>query len=592
MSVSYCSCPTPGYCAHFGKHQSPRCWQICRGEVLTPEACDSYRANWMQLAYRSGSADPLGCIHRGEQIGERIQKVESKGCGECAPRGEVIPVFGCALHSRATLRPWQPGQIEAVCRDCVDRRQLQPKPLSRNRIEPAQLFESPYQFNNSLVRFDGRLFMAYRVHWDDARLAIAELDESLSVVKNSWLSFNLGHAQEDPRLFIFRGKLHISFTAVNARGNGTVYNTDVCYASLMQRGDGHWVVDEQFFPKYAARSHWEKNWGLFEYEDQLYAVYSIRPHKILRIDGDYCELVAESRCEFPRKPGLLHGGAPPIYHRGEFYAFYHRRLGASQDKWYTVDLYTFEAKPPFRPSRHVELPLLVPDQKDRPGPTVPHAIFPGGAFLEHNRWRISFGYYDKWSEIAEFDINEIETSLIHVPGGALDGLAYRRGSADLTIWRDVVQGDKYSLPETFSADDVVVDVGAHAGAMARTCLDRGAGYAIAVERDHNIYEHLLKKNLAGYPQRAEPLWHSVGSGDAELPLSRLLPPGGVRLLKISTDGTESELLAEADLSKVMEVVGETPRSVYAVAALLEQRGFVVTHRQDGGSNIFRALRGT
>ena len=87
-----------------------------------------------------------------------------------------------------------------------------------------------------------------------------------------------------------------------------------------------------------------------------------------RIDGNRAELIADVPARFTAKPGMLHGGAPPVFHRGEYYCFYHRRLGASAEKFYSLDLYTFEAKPPFRPSRQTAMPLLIPDAQDRPAP--------------------------------------------------------------------------------------------------------------------------------------------------------------------------------------------------------------------------------
>src|SRR5687768_8983687 len=44
-----CNCPAPGICETFGKVQSERHWQICRGEVLTPQKCEAYRVNWANL---------------------------------------------------------------------------------------------------------------------------------------------------------------------------------------------------------------------------------------------------------------------------------------------------------------------------------------------------------------------------------------------------------------------------------------------------------------------------------------------------------------------------------------------------------------
>jgi FkbM family methyltransferase len=620
-----CSCPVAGYCPAFGKIQQPRHWQICRGEVLTPEACDAYRADWMVIALNNGH-DPLSCTHRGQVVDQRTQKVESKNCNTCASRGTAIPVYTCALHGRCTLQPWQFGQVEAACSTCSDRKELRPTVTGRRRIEPSQLLPSEYQFNNSIIRYKGKLLMAYRVHWDNARIAVAELDDNYQVKQNSWLVFKLGMAQEDPRLFVFRDELYCSFSAVYQTRDR--FWTDVCYGKVEQGSGGYWYAGDEYAPQYKGRNLWEKNWGFFEYENELHCVYSIKPHKVLKVTEDRCETVAETTCEFPNKPGLLHGGAPPMFHRGEYYSFYHRRMGASKDKFYTLDVYTFEAKPPFRPSRHVELDLLRPDVKDRPAAHVPHAMFPGGAFIDRHDWVISFGYYDKWSEVVHLGINDLERCLVALGKGPCDGVAYRRGTNDLAFWKEVHDWNDYGLPDAFSVDDVVIDIGAHIGSFTRACLDRGVGYVIAVEPFAHSYL-LLERNCAYYANRVDLLQLAVGGevgrmaianpdpsghshvavggyasgpviGEVDLvPLSYIVPAGRVRLLKVDAEGAEYDIFANADLDKIDEIVGEAHRikwrgidaDMTVLARMFEAQGFAVTSKEvSRNAWVFRAVR--
>lgn len=602
-----CTCSGPGWCEAFGRFQSPDDWRICRGQSQPPAVCDAQRAVWFREAVTSHAA----CCCRTE------------------PRRSIggVTVFGCRRHGLCTLVARDPDQVEAVCELCPDRQQLRPRLLARRRVAPEQLLRSEHAFNCSLARFRNRQFLAYRLHWSGARIALAELDESGTVVRNHRLPLRLGQAQEDPRLFVYREQLYVSYSAYYRRGEQQCI--DVCYALLEETPSGRWTVAEEYYPHYPGRQPWEKNWGFFEHAGELLAVYSIAPHRILRIDGNRAELIAEAPVLF-NKPGLLHGGAPPVFHRGEYYSFYHRRSGASCEKWYTLDLYTFEARPPFRPSRHIEVPLLQPDPRDRPGATVPHAVFPGGALIdEQHRWLVAYGYYDKWSEIAAWDINQIESCLMPLPGGPLAGVAARPGTNDLAIWKEVYEWNEYGLPDTFSAADVIVDVGAHIGAFTRACLDRGAGYCLAIEPFPETFQ-LLQQNLAYYPHRSEALQialggergtmtlrnpdptgtsyvavsghfggTSVGEADQQ-PLAYVLPEGPVRLLKLDCEGAEYDVLAAAgDLANVQAICGEAHRmkwrgreaTIEDLAALLAQRGFTVTsHATSPVTWLFTARR--
>ena len=74
-------------------------------------------------------------------------------------------------------------------------------------------------------------------------------------------------------------------------------------------------------------------------------------------------------------------------------------------------------------------------------------------------------------------------------------LSFRDDTWDRNIWKSVVDRDEYRLGATcFDPRDVILDIGAHIGSFAYTCLDRGAGRVIAVEPDSEnmvILQHNL-----------------------------------------------------------------------------------------------------
>lgn len=70
----------------------------------------------------------------------------------------------------------------------------------------------------------------------------------------------------------------------------------------------------------------------------------------------------------------------------------------------------------------------------------------------------------------------------------------RPGTYDANIWQSVAGNNEYGLPEKFSADDVILDVGGHIGSFAYACLDRGAGCVVSVEPDTDN-AHYYRHNL-------------------------------------------------------------------------------------------------
>jgi FkbM family methyltransferase len=171
-----------------------------------------------------------------------------------------------------------------------------------------------------------------------------------------------------------------------------------------------------------------------------------------------------------------------------------------------------------------------------------------------------------------------------------DGLSLRPESWDYGIARSILLDNEYRLPERFSADDLILDIGAHVGAFAYACLQRGAGRVMAFEPDPDN-ARLAAANLAPYADRCElqstAVWRSDRAADSlclrrarhclntgghdvlsdrgdglrieaialDAVLSRL--QGTVRLLKIDCEGAEYPILLTATrLDRVEAIAGE------------------------------------
>jgi FkbM family methyltransferase len=170
----------------------------------------------------------------------------------------------------------------------------------------------------------------------------------------------------------------------------------------------------------------------------------------------------------------------------------------------------------------------------------------------------------------------------------VEALQSVRNSWDTSIFNEVYTENEYRLPERFSPDDVVIDIGGHIGSFSRACLDRGAGQVVTFEPAESNFERLCR-NLNQYPN-AELHNRAVWSRDGErLPfqtnlnldpdnhgLGTLFTQTGntevetvgidsvlsrfpkVRLLKVDTEGGEYPILYSATLlDRVEEIVGES-----------------------------------
>ena len=280
-------------------------------------------------------------------------------------------------------------------------------PLSKSRIDPSALITHPggYAFNGSCIRYRGRTLFAYRSGWAGSNIHICELSDGDRPSPSITLELRhplASYGREDPRLFEFGGRLHIAYVGFDGDWNSTMA-TNQLYARLRE----NFTVEAEFAPKIDGRpwGRWEKNWGFFESGDELYAIYSIDPHIVLRIRGDHAEIAGKSETPFDWVGGHLRGGAPPRLVAGEYWHWFHgmKELGAIwPTRIYSLGLCTFEALPPFRITRLARDPIAWADHSTRPPDQYCSVIFPGGTQFDGTTWRISCGIHDRWLEVFEY----------------------------------------------------------------------------------------------------------------------------------------------------------------------------------------------
>lgn len=275
-------------------------------------------------------------------------------------------------------------------------------------------------YNGSIIRFNGKILMSYRHHWNKShqtRLAMATLDENSNVVDNRDIQFPqelMKYGLEDGRLFIYRGELWISYTA-------SVFPTMPAkcvmqYAKLIF-SDGNWIVGKHFQPKYPGNdfSTLQKNWTPFVNFDELYFIYGVAGDNqiVLQVDGDE---VLPTQYSSPRPQwayGDIRGGVVLPYKDGKLIRFFHSRThnGQKYEWWrYHVGAAIMEGIPPFKTLAVSKNPIL--SGHEYKAWDCFHAkhnvIIVYGAIAKGDGWLISCGLNDcvvTLSEVSERQLN-------------------------------------------------------------------------------------------------------------------------------------------------------------------------------------------
>jgi predicted GH43/DUF377 family glycosyl hydrolase len=179
----------------------------------------------------------------------------------------------------------------------------------------------------------------------------------------------------------------------------------------------------------------EKNWVPFEYGSQknarLHFVYSMFPHKIMRLDNPSTNSMVH--LTFDRNPGLqnlawtekwgkIRGGTPARLIENEYLSFFHSSFTEDNIVWYVMGAYTFENKPPFRITSISRYPILFKGIYESPhintAPAKVRCIFPAGFAIEHSQdqvfLHVSCGENDAAVKIVTIDYDRLKKSMVRL----------------------------------------------------------------------------------------------------------------------------------------------------------------------------------
>jgi len=283
------------------------------------------------------------------------------------------------------------------------------KQLQTKLINPQALF--PFGYNGSVIRYATDMLLAYRSHPERSlktAIAVATLNPNIDVVSNSWVDIKPIDdmlSQEDPRLFIYRGDLWMSW--VSSSWPMRKPTAIVRYAKLWKDG-GNWRVDEGFRPNYGhnhERNAIEKNWVFFDQDGKLYCIYSSSPnYVVLEVNGN--EIVRESSTDPLRWPyGSIRGGTPPVRHGDKLLRFFHSHMVNENPPmpWrYYMGWCLTEPQWPFKILKVSEKPILIGAEQCCGGDVVAqqcahykgNVVFPAGVMRFKDSWLVSVGNND------------------------------------------------------------------------------------------------------------------------------------------------------------------------------------------------------
>lgn len=225
-------------------------------------------------------------------------------------------------------------------------------------------------FNGSIVIFEGKRYMAYRIDtlpWTvNTKIAFCEMDDSWQPVKETNWMVQLKSCAgfwEDPRLFIHQGKLHMSYADGCQIGIALIdpVKMDVT---------GNYMIDKPL------NFRMEKNWLFFTHQDQLHAVYQLFPHVVYQVNGPVITNKTVSQWPMEWKWGKeLRGSTCPVLVDDLWYSFFHSHIEYPVEmkgflhRQYHLGCYVFENKPPFKVVAMSKEPVISGTYID---PTIPH----------------------------------------------------------------------------------------------------------------------------------------------------------------------------------------------------------------------------
>jgi predicted GH43/DUF377 family glycosyl hydrolase len=294
----------------------------------------------------------------------------------------------------------------------------------------------PDAFNPSIVRWQGRLLMSFRIRdpltAETCQMGLVWLDDQFNPVSEAQIlsirnkSSLLPSKEQDPRFIIVRGDLYIVFN--NVVGPVNLEMRRMLIAKVQNDQGQFYIENPEILLSFEGESsnRMQKNWVPFEWMGQLFLAYSISPHRIeLPIIGENrCQTAAITLGDIVWEWGELRGGTPANIDNGQYLAFFHsyKNIATVQSEGkvmshYFMGAYTFNPNPPFEITQISSEPLV--GNKFYNGPMYKtwkplRVVFPGGYVCDESHMWVVYGRQDHELWVVKLDKTAIYESLVPV----------------------------------------------------------------------------------------------------------------------------------------------------------------------------------
>ncbi len=301
-----------------------------------------------------------------------------------------------------------------------------------------KLKEYKHAFNPSIIEFNGRLLLSFRVipnkkdpftSW----LGLVWIDKEFNPI-SPIQKLDLRDAgsevpprMEDGRLITLNDELYITYSDCQdetiSRGGFRMY-----IAKLAQEGDTFKVAYKERLSFFNGSSQLrrEKNWAPFVYGDDILLSYSFSPHKVFAptFGTNTCKTAAVTYNSLPWKWGEVRGGSPALKQDDHYLGFFHSCIqlqtvhNKKRCRHYFMGAYVLEQQPPFKVTHISNEPIIGKNFYNGPS-YKPYwgsiqAVFPGGYIQdEHSIWLV-YGRQDHEMWVAQLDRKKLYETFVPV----------------------------------------------------------------------------------------------------------------------------------------------------------------------------------
>src|SRR5262249_16013277 len=127
---------------------------------------------------------------------------------------------------------------------------------------------------------------------------------------------------------------------------------------------------------------------------------------------------------------------------------------------------------------------------------------------------------------------------------------FREGTGDWFIFYEVYLENEYRLPESFDAEDVIIDIGMHIGSFSFSALSPAAARVYSFEVDKSNFD-MASRNLKVFGDRAKifrkAVWRSDRKGDNLYAFGKLPENTGGGCILWINDGEKLETVSLDDV---------------------------------------------